>query len=304
MGYGSYKSADWDRLKGERNISRDSSLKDLYKATEMKQAYNPYGIKKRESLDSPDNPNSTAIIFGLDVTGSMGYLSEEIAKGALNKTMLEIYDKEPVTNPHIMFHAIGDAKSDQAPLQVTQFEADIRIVEQLLDIWFEGHGGGNGGESYLQTWYFADKHTKIDCYQKRKKKGFIFTIGDERTHKVLSREEISKVFGDISLKDYSAQELYKSVSKKYETFHIVLKAGAYQYQQSGEDWKKLIGSHAIELDPANLSILPEIFVSIMQLMKGMTSDIILSQWGMEESRIISEILNQIEDNKTKKRFVF
>jgi hypothetical protein len=33
-------------------------------------------------------------LSGLDVTGSMGYLSEEIAKNSLNKTMLEIYDKQ------------------------------------------------------------------------------------------------------------------------------------------------------------------------------------------------------------------
>ncbi len=250
---------------------------------------NPFGVKYRESCDSMDNPASTAIIFGLDVTGSMGYLSEEIAKGALNRTMLEIYQKNPVTNPHIMFQAIGDSQSDDAPLQVTQFEADIRIAEQLLDVYFEGRGGGNGGESYLLSWYFADRHTKIDCYEKRREKGFLFTIGDERCHRVVTAKEISRVFGDEG-KDWTAEELYKRASEKYEIFHIVMKAGAYGYQHSGEDWRKLIGSRAVELDPEDLDVLPEIFVSLMQFARGMEPRQIAGQWSGKAAEVVKGIL--------------
>ena len=175
MGYGSYQSKDWDKLKSARNINAQSTVRDLYRSRHMRPELNPYGVNFRESCDSLDNPASTAIIFGLDVTGSMGYLSEAIARDALNRTMLEIYAKTPVSNPHIMFQAIGDGISDTAPLQTTQFEADIRIAEQLLNVYFEGNGGGNGGESYLLSWYFAAKHTKIDCWEKRKEKGFCET---------------------------------------------------------------------------------------------------------------------------------
>lgn len=125
MGYGSYRSTDWDNLRSSRNINSQSTVRDLYRSKSMKDSLNPYGVAYREFRDSMDNPASTAIIIGLDVTGSMGYLSEEIAKGALNRTMMEIYDKNPVTNPHIMFQAIGDSLCDSAPLQTTQFEADI-----------------------------------------------------------------------------------------------------------------------------------------------------------------------------------
>lgn len=224
MGHGSYQSKDWNNLRSARNINQNSTVNDIYRSRQMRPNLDPNGVKYRESCDSMDNPASTAIIFGLDVTGSMGYLSEEIAKGALNRTMLEIYEKVPVTNPHIMFQAIGDSKTDDAPLQVTQFEADIRIAEQLLDVWFEGRGGGNGGESYLLSWYFADKHTKIDCYDKRGEKGFLFTIGDERCHKILTKAEIKRVFGDLTFRDYSAEALYEKASRRYEIFHIVMKA--------------------------------------------------------------------------------
>lgn len=306
MGHGSYQSRDWDKLKSSRNITSQSRVSDLYKSEEMKDWLNPHGVKYRESCDSMDNPASTAIIIGLDVTGSMGYLSEEIAKNALNRTMLEIYEKNPVTNPHIMFQAIGDSKSDRAPLQVTQFEADIRIAEQLLDVYFEGRGGGNGGESYLLSWYFAAKHTKIDCYEKRKEKGFLFTIGDERCHQELTDIEIARVFGEKS-KDYTAKELYEEASKKYEIFHIVMKAGGYKYQNSGESWKALIGGRAIELDPEDLDVLPELFVGLMQRAKGMSVEDIVAQWKGKASEVVKKILDEVgplKEEEKKKRFLF
>lgn len=300
MGRGSYQSSDWDRLKKSRNISDQSTVRDLYQARKMKDSMNPYGVRYRESCDSMDNPASTAIIFGLDVTGSMGYLSEEIARGALNRTMLEIYEKNPVTNPHIMFQAIGDSKSDEAPLQVTQFEADIRIAEQLLDVYFEGRGGGNGGESYLLSWYFADHHTKIDCYKKRKEKGFLFTIGDERCHQTLESDEIKRVFGENS-KGYTAQELFEKASEKYEIFHIVMRAGSYKPQRSGESWRELIGNRAVELDPDNLDVLPEIFVGLMQYARGADAEQIVGQWNGKAAQVVKQILTEMGPLQQKKK---
>lgn len=307
MGHGSYTSNDWANLKRSRNITDSSTVSQLYTSRQMKDAYNPAKINVRESRDSEDNPLSTAIIIGLDVTGSMGYLSEEIAKNSLNKTMTEIYEKQPVTNPHIMFNAIGDSKSDYAPLQATQFEADIRIAEQLLDVYFEGRGGGNGGESYSLTWYFASRHTDIDCFEKHKRKGFIFTIGDERCHEVLTKEEIEKVFNDNCERDYTSKELFDEASEKYNIFHIVLKAGSCKYQKSGENWKKLIPGHVVELEPSNLSYLAEIFVSVMQFTDGMNKKDIVSQWkDINVQTLIAEVLEELninsEDNNSKHKF--
>lgn len=299
MGYGSYTSNDWNKLKASRNINSSSDLRQLYKSTAMKPQYDPKNFEIRESCDSPDNPNSTAIIFGLDVTGSMGYLSESIAKNALNKTMLEIYEKKPVTDPHIMFNAIGDSKTDAAPLQATQFEADIRIAEQLLDIYFEGRGGGNGGESYLLSWYFAATKTKIDCYDKHGRKGFLFTIGDERTHKELTQEEIAKVFGKTDAAYpyvYTAKALYTAASRRYNVFHIVLLGGSAIVQNSASDWKELIGNHAITLDPGKVDMLPQIFVSIMQYTNGMNPQDILKQWDEDAAVVVGSVLNELQND--------
>ena len=75
-----------------------------------------------------------------------------------------------VTDPQFLCAAIGDSKSDKTPLQVTQFESDIRIIRQLTDLYLEGGGGGNYGESYHLLWYFAAYRTAADCFEKRGKK--------------------------------------------------------------------------------------------------------------------------------------
>ena len=298
MGYGSYQSKDWDNLKSARNITNRSTVHDLYRSRNMREELNPYQVAFRESCDSMDNPASTAIIFGLDGTGSMGYLSEAIARDALNRTMLEIYAKTPVTNPHIMFQAIGDGLTDTAPLQTTQFEADIRIAEQLLNVFFEGNGGGNGGESYLLSWYFAAKHTKIDCWEKRREKGFLFTIGDECCHQFLSSQEIQRIFGEDS-PACESKELFREASEKYEIFHIVMKAGSYTHQKSGEHWHNLIGNRAVELDPNDLDVLPEIFVSLMQYTRGMGKEQILEQWEGKAAIVVKNILDDMAEDFLK-----
>ena len=119
MGGGRWTSKDWDGYTKSRGITQQSTVNQIYKSRHMQDSLNPYGVKYRESCHSDDNPKSTAVITGLDVTGSMGYLSEEIAKGALNTFINEMYDKRPVTDPHVMIAAIGDAYTHSAPPPAT-----------------------------------------------------------------------------------------------------------------------------------------------------------------------------------------
>jgi hypothetical protein len=58
-----------------------------------------------------------------------------------------------------MFPGHRRLKDGPRPLQATQFEADIRIAEQLLDVFFDRAAAAeDGGESYCLSWYFADMH--------------------------------------------------------------------------------------------------------------------------------------------------
>ena len=125
----------------------------IFKSTSgMKEYLNPKGIKVRESRDSAINPESNAIIVGIDVTGSMGMIAEALAREGLGVLFNEILNRKPVSDPHVMFMAIGDANCDSAPLQVSQFECNDAVIEQLTDIYLEGRGGGNDFESYNLPW--------------------------------------------------------------------------------------------------------------------------------------------------------
>ena len=170
MGVGQYTAADWAKLKKSRNLAGATSEKDIFTRTECDPRFDPKFINVREARDSEDHPEALPIIIGLDVTASMGYLAQAIAQTSLNETMMKLYSTNAVKDPAIMFAAYGDYQ-DISPLQVTQFESDIRIAEQLMDLWLES-GGQCDVVPYL-LWYFASRKVSADHFIKRNKKGFI-----------------------------------------------------------------------------------------------------------------------------------
>ena len=101
-----------------------------------------------------------------------------------------------VRDPQLMFGAIGDATCDRAPLQVGQFESDNRMDGDLERILLEGGGGGQKTESYELAMYFMARHTGIDCFEKRGKRGYLFIIGDEMPYPAVKPREVSAWIGD------------------------------------------------------------------------------------------------------------
>jgi len=271
MGYGSYRASDWSKLKSSAKISETSTASQLFKTNHLQDKFNPKFIEMRESMDSEDHPNSTPVILGLDTTGSMGYLSAEIAKNGLNETMMKIYSTKPIEDPQLMFAAIGDVR-DFAPLQVTQFESDIRIAEQLMDLWLEGRGA-DAPEDFELIWYFAAKHTRIDSMDKHNKKGFLITIGDADIHPELSGVDIKGIFGDES-RSYSSKELAEMAGEKYEVFHINLS----DLNAKPAGFNSIIPGKVANIPKRAVSYLPQVIISIMQLSNGMDKKEVINQW--------------------------
>lgn len=291
MGSGRWSSDAWKNYSSTHvNNKKDS---EIFSSRSLNKDLDPKGVT-RESCDSASNPNSTPIIIGLDVTGSMGEIAVNIARKGLAKLATEIYDRKPVPDPHILFAGIGDVKFDRVPFQATQFEADIRIVEQLTKIFVEGGGGGNSTESYTLPWWFAGMHTKCDNFIKRGKKGYLFTMGDEQCPRTVLANEIEKVFGDkVQVSEYTAEELLDIVSKQYEVFHIVIEEGYHMRYHSDEvmkSWREVLGQRVLTI--SDYTKLPELIVSTLQVMNGESVDDVANSWDGSTGLVIK---NSIKD---------
>ena len=196
------------------------STQEIFASRSINSAMNPFGLGVRESCDSIEHPNSLAIIIALDVTGSMGSIPHFLVKEGLPLIMDNII-KGGIADPQVLFLGIGDHECDKAPLQVGQFESSDALLDKwLTDIYLEGGGGGNGGESYLLAWYLAANHTKIDCFDKRGQKGILFTIGDEPTLKDIPSHYLKRIFGGTQYSNEVANELYDKAREKYDVYHI------------------------------------------------------------------------------------
>ena len=278
MGFGSYTARDWSRLKTTRSID-ESSVNDLFKNKQLLDKFNPKFISMRESRDNDEHPNSTPIAIGVDVTGSMGYLSEEIIKNSLNELMKKLYASDVIPDPQLMFAAVGDVV-DNAPLQVTQFESDIRIAEQLLELWLEGKGG-DGPEDYALFWYFLANHTDTDSMKKRNQKGFAFTIGDAPNHPDLKSGDIKRIFND----DHDTITIDGAVAEceeKYNLFHIMI-GGA----------SPVIPGRTIFIAKGEITYLPEIIITVICRCKGIKPSEILGDLDRTVEDIINKALKNV-----------
>lgn len=262
------------------------STDEVYKARSISAALNPHGVRTRESRDSADNPQSTPVIVALDVTGSMGMLADVIAREGLGTLFTSILERKPITDPHVMFMAIGDATCDRAPLQVSQFEADTRIVEQLTQIWLEKGGGGNSFESYNLPWYFAGFHTEHDSMVKRGKRGYLFTVGDECAPADLTRDQLKRVCGDTVEADMTTADMLAIAQRTYDVFHIIIEEGDYARRHLDRvvsSWRELLGQRVIQL--ADHRLLAETIVSAIEVAEGRDASTSAKGWGVRGTAV-------------------
>lgn len=291
MGGGSWTSRDWGSFSSARVDGKSTA--SIYTASKMSKDFSPMNVM-RESCDSDEHPFSTPIILGLDVTGSMSSILQVMAE-KLGLVMSEIYDRMPVTDPQILFAAVGDAMCDDYPLQITQFESDIRIAKQLTEVYFERGGGGNYFESYPLIWYFAANHTKCDNYLKRNKKGFIFTFGDDGFPSELTKREISEIFGDSVESDISITDVLTQVNRQYEVYHFCMEQGGTYRDSDFEKWKNLLGERAIKI--RDYTKIPEIIVSLLEAHAGKDKDTIVGSWDGSTAVAVADALSGLSTTK-------
>ena len=299
MGGMRWDADDWKRAS---KATAGKRTEEIFTSSGMHPSLNPYGVM-RESRDSLVNPNSNAIIIGLDVTGSMGMIADTMAREGLGTLVEEILKRQPVSDPHILACGIGDSYHDDAPLQVTQFEADIRIADQLKMIWLEKGGGGNNHEGYHLPWYFAAQHTQIDCFEKRNQKGYLFTVGDEEPPEELLAQHAKRIFGDSLQRDLSVGELLTLVSRMYHVFHVVVEEGNHaraHLPRVLKKWNALLGQRVLRLK--DYRRLAEVVVSAIEVNEGRDRDTVAKSWSGDTSVVVAHALGTLPASRTRSLF--
>lgn len=273
MGCGTYTNEEAKSFRSTRGVDPFAHTKAIASGTIAAGLHpsldpkklNTVGIKIRECLDSPEHPESLAIVFGLDVTGSMSIIPRQIID-KLPIFFTALLEKGFVKHPAVCFGAIGDGNSDKAPLQVTQFESDIKGFEQLANVWLERGGGGTAAESYELFMYFMGKYSKLDCFDKRGQKGFLFIIGDELATSIapeatrydikpenynweLSKFHVRDIIGDTIESNIPFNKVLETLQEKYEVCWIYPKEASYfiGYPQIHNHWKNVFGENYYEL---------------------------------------------------------
>ncbi len=233
-----------------------SNFKASFRSTSERihQSLDPMGLRVRESRDN-EGQETVAILIGIDFTGSMGALPAQLCKDGLPNMLQNIFETG-IKDPQVAFMGIGDHECDRFPFQVSQFEISDELLDHCLTNMIpEGGGGGNGGESYLLSWYHAAMHTSIDCFEKRGQKGVLITIGDEPTLQILPASAIKKIYNTPEAKDWTAEQLLDKAREKYEVYHINM-TSTYSGNRTKENawWKKHLGERYInEADYKNVA---------------------------------------------------
>lgn len=252
MGYSNwsnkaFKSRQTQRKKGNQTaFTYDKHVRSTGQV-KIHDQMNPYG-KTRESRDSVAHPDSLAIAVLFDVTGSMGTVPR-VLQTKLGALMRLLIQKGYVDDPQVLFGAVGDAYTDRVPLQIGQFESGLEMDDDLGRIFLEGGGGGQVHETYELGVYFMAHHTTIDCYDKRGKKGYLFTIGDEKPYEVVRKQHVQQHIGGRLERDVGTDEVVAAVLQKYEYFHII-PTNTYHGQKTEvqQTWRDLLGERVLILN--------------------------------------------------------
>ncbi|HKE13790.1 MAG TPA: hypothetical protein VKB80_02920 [Kofleriaceae bacterium] len=240
MGYGNYSDEAHAAIVRTRAAA---PAQQVFQQRACHPLMSPRGVKMRESRDSDAHPGSIGVVFALDVTGSMGDIPRLLAERELPRFMKVLGDCR-VRDPQLLFCAVGDATSDQAPLQVGQFESTAELMDQWLTWSFlEGGGGGSGEESYELAMYFLAVHTEMDCVVKRGRRGYLFMTGDELPYPRLSRHTVESVTGDHLDDDLTAEEIVAELQKTFDPFFIIPDPG--RAGRCERRWRDLLGDHVL-----------------------------------------------------------
>lgn len=276
MGGGTWSKDVYDRVTTKKvsagttfGYTTASRSRGIYEAHDDLKVLGRDGLPfTRESRDSDEHPESTPIIVGFDVTGSMGE-NPAILQRELKGLFGMLVRGDVVSDPQVAIAAYGDTEYDRVPVQFSQFESDNRIDDNLDNVFIERGGGGNNGEmSTALAWYVAN-HVVTDAWERRGKRGYLFLIGDESALSV-SRSESHEFLGEQQPCEITPEMAFSAVRERWDTYFLLVDNYAAQYQDSRRKYNALLGEdHVITLETTESA--PAVIASVIGIVEQTVS---------------------------------
>lgn len=290
MGYSNWSDDAYTHLSSSKSYA-SKSADDIFSKSANTDML-PKGLTVRESRDSDEHPESLAVMIFLDDTGSMGRIPEDIVKNELPTLMNTIIDNG-VLHPQILFGAINDHHCIDTPIQVGQFESGTEELDKwLTGVAIQSGGGGQDMESYLLAWLIAGRHTSIDCFEKRNQKGFLFTIGDEKSWGSVSAEALRNILGYEKAEEVTDKQLLEEAQRLYNVYHIHVNEASYRDDpQVLGYWKDMLGERLIVLN--DYHAICATIATLIAVQHGVDIATVVSKFDSKTAGMVSTALAKV-----------
>jgi hypothetical protein len=258
MGYGSYSEEAHRAMTEVRHRAKPT---ELFGQTACHPAMNPAGVTFRESRDSDEHPHSRAIVFALDVSGSMEDIPFHLASKHLPTFMT--LARSVLPSPQVLFLAFGNAYSDASPLQVGQFES----TAELMDLWLRRvhleAGGGGWGESYDLAMHFVARHTRTDCFEKRGQRGYFFMTADEPPFSTQNPDQVKKWIGEDPPSGARVEEVIEALQAAWIPYVLIPDAARAARPNVGSVWRAFLHERCLVLDdPSQTALVAALCIGV------------------------------------------
>lgn len=241
-------------------------------------ALNPAYGGFRYSKDPGDGKETVSITVALDVTGS----NADNARQLWDKLpkMLALMNTALRADGHLNMQLafVGDAYTDDYPLQLSQFESGGDIIEKWLNLAvLEGGGGGQAHESYeLMLWALVNQNN-LDAWT-RGEKGKLIVIFDEMPYNHVSVSQLEAIYNNyvaapkddgvaisamqqsrsldevvLPRENITIEDMARQVQEKYDCWFIICgQSSYYRTEETIPIWRELFGpERVIKLEDPN-----------------------------------------------------
>ncbi len=249
------------------------------------------------------------LVIAVDVTGSMrefpGIIFEKLCI-LYNEVMLFLPEalKESF---EISFAAIGDAYSDHAPVQVTDFASGKELDLNIKTLYPEGGGGGQARETYELIAYFYARHCNLVDPLDHPRPLFIF-VGDEGFYAKVNREHVRTYISteDKLRSDLISEDVFNALKQKFNVYMLRILYGSPEDEKDIDNkWRKVLGDKHVLImqDPKRIvDTIIGIVATIVDGFDAFKQRIEVRQTPEQVAQVYSS-LDGIENESTLKKYV-